>query len=263
VACRLIAALNRNTGIVLCVIAGILVVIGMIAALPIAVALIYLVRDLGWTLDLGLVVNALSAAGAVGAAAAALMIASRDRKDRERQRLAASEAQARLVRITVRQLSEMVPMNSGRWERLRVPVSRDWGIRLRFIITGGLIERPLPTFDIQVDNYSQQSILEVKFESGTLKLAGAQGKAAWTEHAELPVVMPRRESVTDAHGRTKFGWRSVVFLDNEYKPVITRSAPDPWPLINADRCVQIVVTFMDSDGQRWRRSTDGKVERIA
>jgi hypothetical protein len=51
--------------------------------------------------DLGLVVNALAAIGSVGAAFAALYIATRDRSERRRERDAADEAQARLVQVDV------------------------------------------------------------------------------------------------------------------------------------------------------------------
>lgn len=49
------------------------------------------------TVDWGLVVSALAAIGSIGAALAALYIATRDRKERARERLAANEAEAKLI----------------------------------------------------------------------------------------------------------------------------------------------------------------------
>ncbi|ORV91188.1 hypothetical protein AWC11_11315 [Mycobacterium interjectum] len=49
------------------------------------------------SIDWGLVVNALAALGSIGAALAALYIATTDRKERKRERAAGAEAQAKLI----------------------------------------------------------------------------------------------------------------------------------------------------------------------
>ena len=54
-----------------------------------------------YTVDWPLVVNSLAAIGSIGAAFAALYIATRDRSERKRERDAADEAQARLVQVDV------------------------------------------------------------------------------------------------------------------------------------------------------------------
>jgi hypothetical protein len=53
------------------------------------------------SIDWGLVISALAALGSIGAASAALYIATRDRQERKRERAAAAKAQAKLVILDI------------------------------------------------------------------------------------------------------------------------------------------------------------------
>ena len=53
------------------------------------------------SIDWGLVINALAAFGSIGAAVAALYIATKDRRERKRERAASAEAQAKLVILNI------------------------------------------------------------------------------------------------------------------------------------------------------------------
>ncbi len=64
-----------------------------------------------------------SGLGSIGAALAALYIATRDRSERRRERIAADEAQARLIQVVVTQV------------------------------------RGLPDFDVEIHNYGDRAII--------------------------------------------------------------------------------------------------------
>jgi hypothetical protein len=74
------------------IVGGIAVLVGALIAAPLW---------FGFDIDAGLIVNALAAFGSVGAAIAALYIATGDRRERTRERAAAAEAQARLVILNI------------------------------------------------------------------------------------------------------------------------------------------------------------------
>jgi membrane associated rhomboid family serine protease len=69
-----------------------------------------LLTDMGVDVDAGLIVNALAAAGAFSAAAAAVWIATSDRRDRKHERDAADHAQARLVLLDVSPIPKTADM---------------------------------------------------------------------------------------------------------------------------------------------------------
>jgi hypothetical protein len=81
----------------------------------------------------GIIVNGLAALGSIGAAFAALFIATRDRRERNRERNAADEAQANLLII------EATDSNG-------------------------------PGFSVAVTNYGTRAVLNVEFDSATYDL---------------------------------------------------------------------------------------------
>lgn len=71
---------------------GVAVLLGVFVAAPLL---------FGMHVDVGLIIDALVAFGSIGAAVAALYIATKDRSERARERAAAAEAQAKLVILDI------------------------------------------------------------------------------------------------------------------------------------------------------------------
>jgi len=87
---------NRDLAAAAAIVWGIAVLVGVFIAAPLW---------FGLDVDAGLIVNALAALGAFTAAAAAVWVATSDRRERIRERDAEDEAQAKLVIITPRRPS--------------------------------------------------------------------------------------------------------------------------------------------------------------
>jgi hypothetical protein len=205
---------------------GIAVLVGVFVGLPLL---------FGLHIDVGLMINILVAIGTFGAAAAAVWVATGDRRLRRQEIDAAYEAQARLVVVHKAQ------------QRLHPDVETS----------------PLgASFRLQVDNYGGLSILDVKLESASpwMPNENAWIKAAWLQKADvLTIVPPHREVNPDWLGKTQFHW-GVLFLGEDHQQVL-KQVEGNWPEVNLDRIVA-TVSFTDAHGERWRRSTDGGLQRV-
>lgn len=183
----------------------------------------------GVHVDAGLIVGALAVIGAFTAAGTAAWVATSERRR-------SAKAQAQLVVLNITQAR----------------------------INPDVEDSPLqPVFDIQVDNYGELSILDVRLESAWLWMPQSSTwvGAAWLAHADVFQVVPsHRETGADFRGRTEFRW-GVVFLDAHHQQVIQQEIEGLWPQINLDR-LAATITFTDAHGQRWIRSRGELIERL-
>jgi hypothetical protein len=205
---------------------GIAVLVGVFVGLPLL---------LGLHVDAGLIVNGLVAIATFSAVAAALWVATGDRRLRRQEIDDANEAQARLVILNKAQ------------QRVNPDVESS--------ALGA-------SFRLQVDNYGELSILNVKLESASLWMPSEKTwiDAAWLQNAEIfTVVPPHRDVSPDWLGKTQFHW-GALFLGEDHQQVLTQ-VDGNWPAVNLDR-IAATFSFTDAHGSRWRRSTDGALQRL-
>ncbi|OLP00204.1 hypothetical protein BVU76_21690 [Mycolicibacterium porcinum] len=190
----------------------------------------------------GIVVNALAAVGSIGAAGSALYIATRDRKERERQRLTADEAEAKLVFAG---MSQNYPPSAVVLERLaaRGNAQADHDTH--------------PTYPMWLKNNSDRPLLNVA-------VIACKMRSNPDAIAELPkdagpysIVMPGNESRTEG---VKFFAPDGSRLPQSVAPSPDRNR-DRWPSLD-ELDIVAWLGFSDVDGNRWARSSEGELRRI-
>lgn len=177
------------------------------------------------SVDWGLVVSALAAAGSVSAAVIALAIATRDRRDRQAERLAAAEAEAKLV------LTSMTMTD---------PDSASW--------------LDHPEYHMVADNNGHRPILDVTVLACSMR--SDPTAAAKLPDSAVPIVK--------AHSHSQTSGVQFVAADGTPLPHEKQPNPrfgSSWPSPNE---LDIVgwLGFSDVHGNQWARSSKGELRRI-
>ena len=200
----------------------------IVSASVVLVALTYFgARAAGWHPQLGTYSESLSAAFTALAAVAALYIATRDRQERSRERLAADEAQAKLVMIT--------PAYD----------------------TGDYDPYPAPKYQMAYKNHGEHPILDVR-------LARIEMRAYPLAVAELPDFIDR---IVEAGGHSRGVGAKFTdehgdpFPKPISEPDSMRSYRE-WPDDERDLKILGWVTFSDINGNRWAKSSDHRLHRL-
>jgi hypothetical protein len=195
----------------------------------------------GIDVDAGLIVNILAAAGAFSAAAAAVWIATSDRRERRQEGRDADEAQARLVIV----------------EPSRV---------------AGGSSNMAPELAVLVKNYAALSVLDVTVVE--FVISGHPQLRPSMQPATLPVLEPNRDAPAgalfsfsppylspddeDEKGLDPFkkafvGWRVRDFVKQEWVVVDE-------PTITVDTILTATLRFRDGKGNRWETTYGSTVQ---
>lgn len=187
------------------------------------------------SVDWGLVVNALAAIGAIGAAVAALWIASRDRRERKDERHDEDRAKALLVRL-------LVQAQSNR-----------------------------PAFSVEVRNFGPLAVMDVELVDAvwsdhpgarwdTLDTSW-QARGLARNHTRRPILMPTAGADDTFDTVVEFIIRFVHPIDDEAfePPIDPRTVGYQHPSFLPIDLAKIVakVQFTTADGVRWETPTDG------
>lgn len=192
--------------------------------------------------DWGLVVNAIAALGSIGAAMAALYIATRDRRERARERLAADEAEAKLIFTGI---ATSNPTTAS----VRQKVDERTGEEMEYDTH--------PRYMMWLKNESQRPILDVTVIACKMS-SDPSAVAELAKSSVREIVKPGQESHA---GGVKFFAPDGTRLPRE-KPEDERTqAWDRWPVAKELGIVGWL-GFTDVDGNRWARSSEGELRRI-
>jgi hypothetical protein len=180
----------------------------------------------------------LTAVGTVGAAAAALFIATRDRADRRRERFDSDRAQARLLHVAAG--------GPGDWH---------------YPTDDGEITKSF--FTIGVENMSLATMLDVTLESAVYEHGGLriplllhEEFSATTHPVLMSFTQVERPSSANFHVRTDDQRYQWLYEFKERTPGGIRDyRSDPANIV-------AMVQFTDAHNNRWRRSNKGAVELI-
>lgn len=178
------------------------------------------------SIDWKLVVAALAALGSFLASFVALLIATRDRRDRAKERHEEAAAEARLVLFDIT-APEMRP------------------------------DPPWPYFKLAIHNFGPVSILKVSVESASLKNHPGSHWTIAGSGTPIEMVKPERES--HAGGNLYVGFNddageSVVKAEKVPSTVIWS-----YPTAGADQ-VSATIRFMDAKANWWLKSSDGELK---
>jgi hypothetical protein len=190
-----------------------LIVWAIAAAVGVFIGLPLLFTIVGFHIDAGLIVNALVAVGTFGAAAAAVWIATSDRRERTDERAAADHAQARLVIVDV------VP----------VPITAD--------------------VTVTVKNYGDHSILDVTYErveAEDFPSAQFTPQLRWVN-----VIEPNRDNPNGTLFHVRPADEPTRgFMLGRWVPA--QQGNDPRPTMALDTPLAATVRFTDAKGNHWQ-----------
>jgi hypothetical protein len=166
-----------------------------------------------------LAVNGISAAGAVGAAVAALWIATRDRHERRSERHAADRAQARLVLIEARSSQQSI------------------------------------YYHLDVHNHGTQPILDVSLDTAILKGHPARWKPREGSDSVIRVIRPETDEALRSFVGEFINDDGTPITDYTSDADGNRRYPNK-PDTNL---ISATINFTDANGNIWRLTSEGQL----